>query len=388
MTGTFPNLFAPVQLGVKEAANRIWLAPLSVAYANGDGSVSKAEIEHYARRARGGASVVLTEHFVISESGRQLPRQTVVDSSDKLPGLRALSDAVHEEGGLIIAQLGHAGRYGGPWDRYEEQPRYAPSAVPFRLVGDRIVTPTEASLDEISVMLDDFGRSASLLAEAGFDGVLLHASQGFLPSLFLSPRTNRRIDNYGGSFENRIRFVLEAFERIRRGFGSSGVFGAQVLGDETIDGGWSTHDAIELSIRLEAAGADFLLPTVATFETLRSLIANGEDRRWGHQLGAAIAIQAAVDIPVVANGGLRNAEQMDRLVGDRLVAAVALARPLLSNPDWPKSAASGESIPSSCDCNPSTCLQTQLTGTICHSWPEQQQVAGVWGLEESEELVK
>jgi 2,4-dienoyl-CoA reductase (NADPH2) len=383
--GNFPLLFETIDIGPATAAHRVWLAPMTVAYANPDGSVSTAEIEHYARRARGGAAVVLTEHFVVSERGRQLPRQTVVDSAEKLQGLAALADAVHAEGALAIAQLGHAGRYSGPWEEYDRAPRLAPSAVPFRLVGDRIVTPTEMTPADIAETLDEFEVSARLLSEAGFDGVLLHASQGFLPSQFLSPRMNRRRDRYGGPFDNRVRFVLEAFERIRAGFGSKGVLGIQLLGDEAVDGGWSLFEAVELARLLEQHGAHFILPTVSTFETLRVIASPKDTRRWGHQLAAAIAIQSAVDIPVIANGGLSSAQEMDGLVAHRLVAAVALARPLLANPDWPLQASSGKAVPDACDCDPAICLRTQLTGTVCHSWPARHQAKGYWGREEMEE---
>ncbi|MBF4571865.1 NADH:flavin oxidoreductase [Herbiconiux sp. VKM Ac-1786] len=382
MSTAFPSLFSSVRVGDAEAASRLWLAPMTVAYANLDGTVSTAEVEHYARRARGGASVIMTEHFTISEAGRQLPRQTIVDSRDKLPGLRALADAVHDEGALLIAQIGHAGRYGGPWDRYDDQPRLAPSALEFRLVGDRVVTPTEMTVDDIRETLDHFERAASLLAEAGFDGVMLHASQGFLPSQFLSPRTNQRTDAYGGSFENRIRFVLEAFDRVQRGFGDAGPVGVQLLSDEAVADGWTLHEAVELTIRLESLGAAFFLPTVSTFETLRGISTPGEVRRWGHQLGTAIALQAAVRVPVIANGGLTDPQKMDSLIAGGLVAAVALARPMLGNPDWARDAAAGAHDPAGCPCDPPTCLRTQLTGTICESWPESRKERGYWGREE------
>jgi len=161
-TSPGPDLFDPLPLGAATCQNRIALAPMTVAYANPDGTVSDAEIEHYARRAQGGVALVITEHFTVNEAGRQLPRQTVVDREDKLPGLAALAEAVHEEGALIVAQIGHAGRYAGPWDRYEERPRLAPSAVPFTLLPGRIVTPTEMTTTDIARTVADTAAAASL----------------------------------------------------------------------------------------------------------------------------------------------------------------------------------------------------------------------------------
>lgn len=380
----FPNLFSRIDFGRLTAESRLWLAPLTVAYAHPDGSVSHAQIEHYARRARGGASVVMTEHFSVSESGRQLPRQTVVDDPGKVPGLRALADAIHEEGSLAIAQLGHAGRYAGPWDEYEKAPRFAPSAIEFPLVGGRRVVPAEMTASDIGRALGDFQQAAGLLADAGFDGIIVHASQGFLPSQFLSPRTNHRTDEYGGDFDRRIRFVVEALERVRAGFGARGAIGVQLLSDEATHGGWTTYEAVELSIRLQTAGAEFLLPTITTFETVRDLTLGGEARRWGHQLATAIAIQSAVDIPVIANGGLADASRMERLIVDGYVAGVAVGRPILSNADWGLAARAGSAIPPSCDCDPPTCLRTQLTGAVCHAWSATHQELGYWGREEKE----
>lgn len=383
----YPTLFSPLRIGSKQARNKVALAPMTVAYANPDGTVSQAEIEHYARRAQGGVGLVVTEHFTVSEAGRQLPQQTVVDSEEKIEGLAALAKAVHEEGALIVAQLGHAGRYGGPWDRYEEQPRLAPSAIPFRLVGDRVVTPTEMTERDIADTVADTGRAAELLIEAGFDGVQLHASQGFLPSQFLSPRTNTRTDRYGGSFENRIRFTLECLTEIRFRVGPDPIVGVQLLGDEAVHGGWSLHEAIELAMVLETNGADFLLPSVTTFETVRAISADGEERRWGHQLGATIAIQAAVSIPVLANGGIAAPEHAENLVAAGQVAGVALARPLLADPDWVAKAAAGDDI-HVCACDPPQCLRTQLTGAVCSGWPEHRRRAGHWGRDEATEGAK
>jgi 2,4-dienoyl-CoA reductase (NADPH2) len=373
-----PGLFDPLAIGSKVSRNRIALAPMTVAYAELDGTVSTAEIEHYARRAQGGVGLVITEHFTVSETGRQLPRQTVVDDEDKLPGLAALAAAVHEEGALIVAQIGHAGRYAGPWDRYEERPRLAPSAVPFTLVADRVVTPTEMTAAEISVTVADMARAARLLVRAGFDGVQLHASQGFLPSQFLSPRINRRTDDYGGHFEGRVRFTLDCVDAIRTEVGATPVVGVQLLADEAAHQGWTLYEAVELASRLEDRGVDFILPSVTTFETVRANTHGGEGRRWGHQLGAAIAIQSAVSVPVLGNGGIADPAYAGRLVADGHVAGVALARPVLADPDWARKAATGEPI-LVCPCDPPQCLRTQLTGTVCASWPDEIRGAGHWG---------
>jgi 2,4-dienoyl-CoA reductase (NADPH2) len=382
MTASYPHLFSPFPLGQREARNRVALAPMTVAYADLDGRVTDAEIEHYGRRAQGGAGLVITEHFTVNKAGRQLPHQTLVGESGHLPGLARLAREVHRHGALIVAQIGHAGRYAGPWDSYERERRLAPSAVPFRLTGDRVVTPQEITREEITQTIKAFGDAALLLAEAGFDGVQIHASQGFLPSQFLSPRMNRRTDEYGGDYDGRVKFLVDAVTEIRTRTERDFLLGVQILGDEVAEGGWSLAEAVRLAGDLEAAGVDFLLPSVTTFETVGAMTSHGESRRWGYQLGAAIAIRAAVSIPVIANGGLTDPRVADDLIGHGLVDALGIARALLTDPDWPVKVAEGR-LPDvrGCDCKPPTCLRTQLTGTVCHSWPEAAKAAGFLGYE-------
>ena len=186
-TTMFAPLFEPLQLGAATARNRIMHAPMSVCYGDEAGFVTRPEVEHYARRARGGAGTVITENFAVSESGRQMPKQTVVSLDAHVAGLTELAGAVKAHGALAMVQLVHAGRYAGPWDVYHEARRLAPSAVPFELTAGRIVTPQEITPEEIAGAIEEFGRAAELCERAGFDGVDVHGAQGFLISEFLSP---------------------------------------------------------------------------------------------------------------------------------------------------------------------------------------------------------
>jgi 2,4-dienoyl-CoA reductase (NADPH2) len=243
--------------------------------------------------------------------------------------------------------------------------------VPFPLTGSRIVTPAEMSLDDITATIDDIASAAALLIAAGFDGVQLHASQGFLPSQFLSPRMNHRRDKYGGSYENRIRFVQESVATIRTRIGPEPIVGVQLLADEYAHDGWTQFESTQLAIALQAAGVDFLLPSVTTFETVHHATASGHTARWGHQLGCAIALAAHVDIPVFANGGISDPAFAELLVSSQLVAAVALARPMLADANWARKALSGQADSiRSCVCDPPQCLLTQLHGVSCSSWED------------------
>lgn len=377
----FPHLFEPLRIGQKAMRNRVVHAPMSVAYADEDGRVTEKEIEHYGRRAQGGVGMVITENFAVSESGRQLPKQTYIsDEEQQLPGLSALASEVKGHGALAVTQIVHAGRYAGPWDQYDEQRRLAPSPVPFPLVAEVIATPQEITPEEIRQTIQDFGRAAEIAEKAGFDGVEIHGAQGFLIAGFTSPYTNRRTDRYGGSFENRIRFALEVVREIKGRVGEDFIVGYQLMSDELMPGGWGIGDSVELAKRLEREGINFILPAPSTFEALRRPENLGLLGRTMYALNDVIAIRGAVDVPVIANGKLEDPYVAEHALRYGEADAIGLARPLFADPDWVRKVEAGM-MPEirTCACNPPTCLQTQLTGAVCGSWPEEIQEQGYLG---------
>lgn len=383
----FSSLFEPLGLGNRTARNRLVQAPMSVSYGHADGTVSAKQIEHYGRRARGGLGVVITENFAVNRSGRQMPLQTMVSGEEHLPGLAALAQEIHRHGSLAVVQLVHSGRYAGPWQEYESARRVAPSARPFELTPGRTVTPQEITPEEIEESIAAFVTAAQLCERAGFDGVDLHAAQGFLISAFLSPRTNQRTDRWGGSFDNRVRFALEVVSRVSAATSPDFVIGVHLLSDELVDGGWGIEDAVRLAPLLQAAGAHFLFAIPATFETLRLPPNLGLLNRKGYALADTRALAEAVDIPVIANGGLKHPEDAVEAIGRHRATAVALARPLFVDPDWPRKVARGEvDTIHTCPCDPPMCLQTQLTGAICGHWPNAVQARGYLGYDEGNQL--
>ena len=379
----FEALFTPMTLGTRRVRNRIMLAPMSVCYGDADGTVTEREIEHYARRAQGGAGVVITENFAVNIAGRQMPLQTLASGEEHLPGLRRLAAGIRRHGALAMVQLVHAGRYAGPWEEYETRRRLAPSAVPFELTPGRVVTPQEITAEEIGETITAFVRAAQLCERAGFDGVDVHAAQGFLISGFLSPRTNRRTDQWGGSFAGRTRLAVEVVRQIVANTGPDFMVGVHLLSDELVEGGWTLGDAVRLAPLLEAEGAAFLFAIPATFETLRLPDNAGLLNRLGYALADTAELARSVRIPVVANGSLGDPRDAAHVLETDQASAVGLARPLFVDPDWPRKVAAGAlGTLRTCPCDPPVCLRTQLTGAICDHWPADAQARGYLGYDE------
>ena len=379
-TTMFARLFDPLPVGGRTARNRIVHAPMSVCYGDENGYVTRPEIEHYARRAKGGAGIVITENFAVNWPGRQMPRQTMVDNDSHLPGLSELASEIKRHGALAMAQIVHAGRYAGPWEVYHHARRLAPSAVPFELTAGRIETPHEITPEEIAETIAAFGQAARLCEQAGFDGVDVHGAQGFLISEFLSPVMNQRTDEWGGSFANRIRFALEVVREVRHRTSSRFLVGFHLLSDELTGDGWTVKDAVRLAPLLAAEGVQFLFGIPATFESLRKPPNVGLYARRMYSVPDNAALKQVVDIPVIANGQLGDPNDAVGVLERGDADAIGLARPLFTDPDWPRKVADGalDTI-RACPDDPPACVRTQLFGAVCDHWPPEAIADGYLG---------
>jgi len=377
-----PMLGTPFVLNRHRLPNRVVHAPMSVCYADENGMPGQAMIEHYARRARGGAALVIVENVAVSERGRQLPKQPLMTPAKAYrEPYRTLARAIHEEGALGVLQIAHAGRYAGPWENYDADVRHAPSAASFELLGRR-VTPTAMTLADIEQAMQDFEATARLALEAGFDGVELHGAAGLLIAQFMSPRMNHRTDIYGGNLENRCRFALELARRVRAAIGGDALLGFHLFADELHPEGSAVEDACWLAQRLEEAGCDFLMPSLGSFETLRLPENAGLNTRPAYQMEACRRIKQAVSIPVIANGGLGDPQQAEQALLDGSADLIGLARPLFKDPDWARKVLSQPPVqPDPCTCRSMRCLSSQKTGGVCEQWPAAVQVQGYLGRE-------
>ena len=367
----FPSLFRPLEIAGRTLKNRVYQTPMSVCYADKEGYVTPALIEHYGRRAQGGVAMVMTENVAVSVAGRQLPRQALISEERFLPGLTKLAAEIKKHGALAVIQLVHAGRYAGPWDEYEKRRRLSPSALPFPLTVSRVVTPQEITRQEMQETIEAFGTAAVLAKRAGFDGVEIHGAQGFLLSAFVSPHMNHRTDEYGGRFENRIRFPLEVVREVMDRVGQDLLVGYHMLSDELLPDGWTLEESGAFAKRLEEEHVHFLIPVTATFESLKRPENSDLMSRTMFEVAGSAALKQVVDIPVLVHGRLGDPYVAEHVLAHGEADAIGLARPLFTDPDWVNKVESGRLKEiRTCPCDPSRCLQTQLTGSICSHWPE------------------
>ncbi len=376
----FPLISAPLRVGAATMRNRVLMAPMSVGYAAADGRATAAMAEHYGRRAQGGVGMVITENVAVNLAGRQMPRQPMLAEPGAVAGFADVAGEIRRHGALAVMQIVHAGRYAGPWDVYEQAPRLAPSAIAFPLLPGRVVTPSEITQDGIAACVAAFANTAALAQEAGFDGVELHAAQGFLISNFLSPRMNRRADAYGGDFAGRTRLLREVLAAVRAAVRPGFIVGLHLMSDELAPDGWQLAESVRLVGQLDNAGIDFVMPVVCTFETMRMPGNDGLMGRPLFQHAQVRAIKAATRLPVFTNGGIADPELIEKILEVGEADAVGLARPLFADPDWLDKARRGTiDTVRACACETQLCLRTQLTGSLCQAWPEAARTRGFLG---------
>ena len=325
------NPFDKFVIGSKELSNRLIMAPLKTAYGSADGKVIARHVAFYRRRAEGGIGAIITEPLYIDIVGREHPKQLGIISDEYIEGLRDLVEAVHTGGTLAIAHLNHGGRAANP--KASGQPTEAPSEVMCTRTG---VTPVAMTLERIQIIIGEFAEAADRAVKAGFDILELQFGLGYLVSQFLSPRTNLRTDQYGGNKENRFRFAGEVFRAVRETVGSDTPIIARIAASEQIDGGLEIEDALELGKFLEKTGSDAVHVASGTncdsppwyFQHMRLPAAKNLD--W------ATAIRQAVNIPVIVAGRMGDPETIRNALSESKVDGIALGRPLLADPDFPR----------------------------------------------------
>ncbi len=330
------HLFSPIAINGMTLNNRAVMPPMGTGYGNADATVGERLIRYLARRARGGTGLIITEVCAVDPRGKGFPTEIGVWSDEFIPGLASLTRAIHGEGGKIALQLHHAGRETFP-AAAGGMPE-APSPIPSVVLGQPC---QEMSRERIAEMVEAFARAAGRAKQAGFDAVEIHGAHGYLLNQFLSPFSNQRSDEFGGSEENRSRFVLEIVAAVRKAVGPAFPVIIRVSTDEMIRGGYGLGFMQGLAPQLVAAGVDAIHASVGVYSTPGNLSIASLDTEAGFNLFRARAIKEAVSVPVIGVGRINDPRLADRAIAAGDADLISFGRQHLTDPDFVRKARAG-----------------------------------------------
>jgi len=326
-------LFEPIKIGKLEIPNRIFMPAMHMNMAR-NFEVTDQLVDFYAERARGGAGMITVGYATVDEMSGTVAN-IGAHKDEFIPGLARLAGVIKENGARASVQLNHAGRYNFSFFLDGKQ-AVAPSAVASRMTKE---TPRELSLDEIKQIIESFGRAALRVKKAGYDAVEVLSATGYLISQFLSQLTNKRADEYGGSFENRMRFGLEVMQAIKRQTGKDFPLVVRINGNEYMPGGLGRKELQEYARRLVAVGVDAICVNVGWHEARVPQIVAEVPR--GVFAYLSRGIKEAVDVPVIASHRINEPELAREMIGDGMCDMVAMGRPLIADPYLPEKARTG-----------------------------------------------
>lgn len=332
----YAHLLQPGKIGSLYVRNRVIMAPLGSRLTTENGAVTDDMIEFYSQRARGGAGVIVIEAMGI-EYPQAVGKPNHVRFHDEryVPGHAKLVEKIHECGGKAFAMLWHAGINKGCLEGVQP---VGPSAI---LNPNTGIVPHELTVDEIHELVNKFGQAAARAKLCGYDGVNVHAAHGYLLSSFVSAATNQRTDEYGGSFENRIRFPLEVLTAIRRNTGKDYPVVFRINGSDFIDGGITPEEAAAFAEALEKGGVNAIDVSAGVYGSIDTMIEPIQYEE-GWKLYLAENIRKHVSIPVFGVGVIHDPAKADKAIADGQVDFVCVGRELLCEPQWVNKAAAGE----------------------------------------------
>ncbi len=380
-------LFTPINIGKLTLPGRLIKTATAETRASNDGLVTPELIDFYLPMAKGGTPLIITGNIYVSRDGKSAPFQVGADDDDKIPGLAQLVAAVHAHGSRMFAQLNHCGR--------QVVPRFAglseavsASGVTELVTGTR---PRPLTLAEIQRIVERYADAAERCKKAGFDGVQIHAANGYLMSQFLTPYTNRRTDAYGGSFESRVKMLRDVFRTIRSRVGPAFPIIIKMNGSDYLPfrPGLKTHELVEIAAIMEREGVDAIEVSVGHYESgfpmvrgtfgrcLRNMVQGSMShlpfvRRWlfrlfwpllafvfnliwirreGFNLPYTQEFKRRLSIPVICVGGFLTREAMEAAIRQGRCDIVSAGRAFIADPLLYRHMRDNEPGPRCVDCN-------------------------------------
>lgn len=337
-----PKLFTPFKVRNLELDNRIVIAPMCQ-YSAVDGCMTDWHLIHLGQLALSGAGLLTIEATAVVPEGRITYADVGLYSDETEAAMRRTLDGIRQWSSMPIAvQLAHAGRKASsdlPWrgggqipsDHDHGWQAEAPSSIPFR---PEDPAPTELSRDRMETIRKAFAEAAVRAARIGIDAVQIHAAHGYLLHSFLSPLSNQRTDEYGGSLENRMRFPLEVFDAVRAAFPADRAVTVRVSATDWHEGGWDLDQTIEFASALDQRGCDALNVSSGGLHVAQEIPISPS-----YQVPLARALNASVKMPVVAVGLITEPAQAEAIVATGDADLIGLARTILYDPRWPWHAA-------------------------------------------------
>lgn len=356
----FPNLFSPIKLADGlELKNRIVMAPMATNFADECGSPTENQFAYYRLRARKGVALIVSESNYVREDGKNGPTRMGLHSDHVIPAHKLLTQAVHEEGGKVCAQL----HYGGYTISPQITGRYplSCSATPLDTKGEVSVglIPRKMSMRDIHDLVQCYGAAAGRAREAGYDAIQIHCAHGYLLNQFLSPHVNKRTDEYGGSDENRLRIVTDIFKAVRNVIGPDFPITVRFSGEETIDGGYGVDFIIKAIKELERFNICEASISGGNYEQAEK-IAPPYWYRQGTYAETARKVRESVRIPVSTVGRITNPQGAEVILARGDADLIYVGRELVAFPNFAEAAAMGYPIKECLGCN--TCFNSMAQG--------------------------
>ncbi|KAA6455998.1 NADH:flavin oxidoreductase/NADH oxidase [Acidobacteria bacterium AB60] len=342
------TLFTPLKLRSVTLPNRIGVSPMCQ-YSSQDGFANDWHLVHLGSRATGGAGLVIVEASAVTPQGRITPADLGIWKDEHIANLSGIVRFLHKQGARAGIQLAHAGRKASMSPPFKAErllgpqeggwPTVAPSAIPF---SERYSQPEALDKSGIEAIKDAFVAAARRAQAAGFDLLEIHAAHGYLLHEFLSPLSNQRTDEYGGSFENRTRLLLEVTSAVRRAWPEQLPLSVRISGTDWVEGGWTIDDSVGLALLLRESGVDIIdCSSGGNVSNAKIPVAPG------YQVPFAARIKKEAGIATAAVGMITEPLQAERIVAEGEADLVLLAREMLRDPYFAVHAAAALSEPAS-----------------------------------------
>jgi 2,4-dienoyl-CoA reductase-like NADH-dependent reductase (Old Yellow Enzyme family) len=362
------GLFEATELNGMMIKNRFVRSATYEAMAGLDGTVQDALLKYIEELSGGEIGLIITGHAHVTKQGQAGPRQMGIYSDAMIDGLKQITSVVHENGGVIAVQLGHAGQKGIAKGEHA-------AVGPSEITEGGVQKTAAMTVDDIKRTVSAFGDAAERAVKSGFDAIQIHSAHGYLLSQFLSPHYNKRNDNYGGSLENRGRFLLEIYQEIRQRVGKSFPIIVKINSEDFLEDGITVKEIIEIAHMLEDHGMDAIELSGGTFESgkfIPSRVGTSKsEEREVYYRKAAEAFKRELKIPLILVGGFLTFDVAREVIASGLADYVALSRPFIREPHLVSRWAGGDMSKAACiSCN--KCFSTLSTKEALHCAAEKK----------------